>query len=331
LALKNDNLIAATQGRSLWIIDDLTPLHSMQKELEKKEFHIYPPKTSYRMQGFGGRSSLLRGTNHPNGVMVNYFIKNLNDTTKVSLRFKEADGTLIKEFSRKAKEKKDQLKIEEGANQFVWNMRYPEAKSFDKMILWWASMNGPKALPGKYEVELQVNDAIQLVDFQIEIDPRVETDAKGLKEQFDFLIDVREKVTEAHETIIEIRDVRSQLKNYTRRLTKDDSTQPLFDKAEAIDSMMTVIENELYQTKNRSRQDPLNFPIKLTNKLGHLNSLVQGGDFPPTQQAIEVKDVLSNEINIQLAAFEKIKNVELPIFNRMVKEAQIDAIILKKE
>jgi hypothetical protein len=114
-------------------------------------------------------------------------------------------------------------------------------------------------------------------------------------------------------------------------LKKDDSTTPIFEKANAIDSMMMVIENELYQTKNQSRQDPLNFPIKLTNKLGHLNSLVSGGDYPPTTQAIEVKNVLTKEINDQLDLFKKIKANELPKFNQMVKEAKIDAIILKEE
>ncbi|MFK7774873.1 MAG: glycosyl hydrolase [Saprospiraceae bacterium] len=331
LAVKNDNLIAATQGRSLWIIDDLTPLHQMQKDFKNKQTHLYQPMPSYRMKGGGGRKSLTSGTNHPGGVMVNYFVKNLTDSTEVTLSFLEKGGDVIRKYSNKAKEKKDQLKVEEGANRFNWNMRYEDAKSFDKMILWWASLNGPKAMPGKYDVKLMVNDVEQNVEFEILKDPRIETNDQGLQEQFDFLNEIKSKMSEAHETIIEIRDVRSQLKNYTARLEKDDSTQPIFDKANAIDSMMTVIEKELYQTKNQSRQDPLNFPIKLTNKLGHLNSLVSGGDYPPTAQAIEVKNVLTKEINAQLDLFKKIKANELPVFNQMVKDAQIDAIILKKE
>ncbi len=332
LAVKNDNLIAATQGRSLWIIDDLTPLHQMQKDFKDKQTHLYKPMPSYRMQGRGGRKSLTEGSNHPGGVMVNYFVKNLTDSTEVSLSFLEKGGKVIRKYSNKAKEKKDKLKVEEGANRFNWNMRYEDAKSFDKMILWWASLNGPKALPGDYEVQLTVDDMVQNVEFEILKDPRIETNDKGLKEQFEFLNEIKSKMSEAHETIIEIRDVRSQLKNYTARLKKDDdSTKAIFEKASAIDSMMTVVENELYQTKNRSRQDPLNFPIKLTNKLGHLNSLVSGGDYPPTAQAIEVKNVLTKEINDQLDLFKKIKANELPKFNQMVKEAQIDAIILKEE
>lgn len=331
LVVKNDNLVAATQGRSLWIIDDLTPLHQMQKDFKDKSNHLYKPMPSYRMKGAGGRESLTQGTNHPGGVIVNYFVNDLTDSTEVTLSFLEKGGQLIRKFSNKAKEKKDKLKVEKGINRFVWNMRYEDAKSFDKMILWWASLNGPKALPGAYEVQLTVGDVAQIVEFEILKDPRIETDDKGLKEQFDFLNEIKSKMSEAHEAIIEIRDVRSQLKNYTARLKKDDSTKAIFEKSMAIDSMMTVIENELYQTKNRSRQDPLNFPIKLTNKLGHLNSLVSGGDYPPTAQAIEVKNVLTKEIDNQLDLFKKIKMEELPKFNQLVRDAQIDAIILKEK
>jgi len=331
LAVKNNNLIAATQGRSLWIIDDLTPLYQMQKDFKNKQTHLYQPMPSYRMKGGSGKKSLTEGSNHPGGVMVNYFVKNLTDSTSVTLSFLEIGGEVIRKFSNQAKEKNDKLKVEEGTNRFIWNMRYEDAKSFDKMILWWASLNGPKAMPGKYEVQLAVDDMVQNVAFEILKDPRIETDEKGLKEQFDFLNEIKSKMSEAHEAIIEIRDVRAQLKNYTGRLKKNDSTTSIFGKANAIDSMMMVIENELYQTKNQSRQDPLNFPIKLTNKLGHLNSLVSGGDYPPTAQAIEVKNVLTKEINDQLDLFKKIKANELPKFNQMVKEAQIDAIILKEE
>ncbi|MEM6963368.1 MAG: glycosyl hydrolase [Bacteroidota bacterium] len=331
LAIKNDNLIAATQGRSLWIIDDLTPLHQMDQNLKNRQVYLYQPMPSYRMSGRGGKSSLTRGTNHPGGVMVHYFVDNLTDSTEVTLTFLEKGGKVIREFSNQAKEKSDQLKVEKGANRFIWNMRYPNAKSFDKMILWAASMNGPKAMPGDYEVQLTVDDMVQNVNFKILKDPRTESSKKEMQSQFDFLVEVRDKLTEAHEAIIEIRDIRSQLKNYTKRLTKNETTQPLLAQAEKMDSMMTVVENELYQTKNQSRQDPLNFPIKLTNKLGHLNSLVGNGDYPPTQQSVEVKNILTAAINEQLSDFEKIKSNELPKFNQMVRAAQIDAIILKQE
>ena len=328
LAIKNNNLIAATQGRSLWIIDDLTPLHQMQKDFKDKQTHLYKPMSSYRMKGGGGRKSLTQGTNHPGGVMVNYFVKNLTDSTNVTLTFLEKGGKVIRKFSNRAKEKKDKLKVKKGTNRFNWNMRYEDAKSFDKMILWWASLNGPKAMPGKYEVQLMVDDMIQNVDFVILKDPRIKTNDKELREQFDFLNEIKSKMSEAHEAIIEIRDIRSQLKNYTGRLSKDNSTQPVFEKANAIDSMMLLIENELYQTKNQSRQDPLNFPIRLNNKLGHLNSLTRIGNYAPTNQAIEFKNEITKEIDIELTKLYALFSNDVKALNQKVKESSIDLIQL---
>lgn len=330
MAVKNNNLIVATQGRSIWLIDDLTPLQFMDSKMGRTSVHLFPPMDSYRMKGGQGKKSLTNGQNHPGGVMINYIVNDLEDTTTVELVFSEKDGTEIKRFSNKAKEKKDKLKVEDGANQFVWNMRYPDATKFKGMILWWASMAGPKAVPGTYQVELIVDGVSRKEDFNILIDPRVETDQAGLVSQFEFLNEIKDKVSESHQAIKDIRDIRDQLNTYTKRLDKNENTQPIFDQAELIDSVMTKVEKELYQTKNRSGQDPLNFPIRLTNKLAHLSSLVGGNDFPPTAQAIEVKSVLTKAIDKELAEFRNVVKMELPKFNQLVRAAAIDAVILKE-
>jgi photosystem II stability/assembly factor-like uncharacterized protein len=331
LAIKNDNLIAATQGRSIWIIDDLTVLQQVNEALARKSNHLYKPMPSYRMGGGSRGNSLTSGKNHPGGVMVHYFFKEKPaDSVEVKLSFHETNGELIKEYSTKAKERSDKLKIKEGGNRFVWNMRYEDAKDFKGMILWAASMNGPRAIPGKYLVRMTVGDDVQEQEFEILKDPRSPATDEDFRKQFAFLSEVRDKVTEAHNAITEIRTIRAQLKDYTKRLEKDETNQPLFDKADDINKKMKEVEEALYQTKNRSRQDPLNFPIRLTNKLGHLNSLSGRGDYPPTDQAIQVKEELSKMIDGHLEKFQEVKDSDLPEFNRLVKHFEIDAIILEK-
>ena len=130
--------------------------------------------------------------------------------------------------------------------------------------------------------------------------------------------------------MIDIREVRAQLKNYTKRLKGEESWQPLIEQAGRIDSLLTDIEEELYQTKNRSSQDPLNFPIRLTNKLAHLNAVIGEGDYPPTSQALAVKRELTELIDEQLRRWEEVRSTELPTFNRMVRALEIDAILLPK-
>ncbi len=118
---------------------------------------------------------------------------------------------------------------------------------------------------------------------------------------------------------------------FTNRLDKEDEKlKPIFDLSKQIDSTMTEIEEALYQTKNRSGQDLLNFPIRLTNKLAHLTSLT-GGDYPPTDQAVVLQKELLTEIDSWLAKWEQVKTEELPQFNQMVRAKELDVILLKKE
>ncbi|MBG7629702.1 MAG: glycosyl hydrolase, partial [Bacteroidetes bacterium] len=143
LTVKNNNLIAATQGRSFWIIDDLTPLHQMNESLTSKEIFLFKPMDSYRMSG-SKRTSKTAGQNHPGGVIVNYYVKNIEEKDTLSLSFYDNLGKHIKTFSTNPDkdQNEEELKVEDGANTFNWNMQYPDAEKVKGMILWWASLKG---------------------------------------------------------------------------------------------------------------------------------------------------------------------------------------------
>jgi photosystem II stability/assembly factor-like uncharacterized protein len=334
LTIKNDNLIAATQGRSFWLIDDLTPLHQLSDQVTTGDAYLFKPMPSYRMgPAFSfGRAPKTAGQNHPGGVMVHFIVK---DTTKaqVSLEFLQQDGKLIKKFSTKpdlkAKEEKLTLK-QPGMNRFNWNMRYPNAEQFDGMILWAASLNGPRALPGTYKVKLTVNGKSMEQEFEILKDPRSTATEADMKAQFDFVQEVLAKVSETHAAIKKIRTARDQI-NRAIDPIKDqkEAMKDVLDKAKAIQDAMKNIEETLYQTKNRSGQDPLNFPIRLNNKLAHLNSLAGAGNSRPTNQMVEFKNEITAEINKHLAALDKIFKEDIPAFNALVKQKNIDAVVLK--
>ena len=152
LAIKDNNLIAATQGRSFWIIDDLTVLHQLNPIIEKQTFHLYKPVKAYRMGGGNGLKSKTEGTNHPGGVLVHYFVKDTNQSDTISISFKEIDGKLIKTYSTHFDTESDESKliVKPGLNQFSWNMRYQGPKTFPGMILWSCiDTLGPKAIPWK--------------------------------------------------------------------------------------------------------------------------------------------------------------------------------------
>jgi photosystem II stability/assembly factor-like uncharacterized protein len=330
LTIKNDNLIAATQGRSFWLIDDLTPLHQLNETIGNSDVHLYKPMPSYRMNGGqAGRRGQPKteGVNHPNGVMIHYFLK---DTLKAiaSLEILENDGKLIKKFATKPdkKAKEEEMKIKPGMNRHVWNMRYADAEGFDGLILWAASLTGPKAMPGMYKVRLTVNGKPLETEFEILKDPRTSGTVADIKTQFDFSIAVRDKLSETHKAIKKIRTAREQINRVTEPMKGKEDMKEVNEMAKSILDDMKKIEETLYQTKNKSGQDPLNYPVRLNNKLAALNSEVDGSDYKPTEQVKAVQKEITEKIDEQLNLLNKVMTDKVPKFNELVKQKQVSAI-----
>ncbi len=316
LAVKENNLVVATQGRSLWIIDDLTVLHQLDAAKKSSTNILYTPKDSYRTKGAASKTpSLLEGQNHPNGVVTHFYLKNLAEKDSVHLTFTSTAGDTLATYSNSSKDKKKLLEVKKGGNTFVWDTRGKGAEKLDGMILWWANLSGAKAVPGNYKVHLNVNGTTMTENFKILPDPRAEASVEGMQKQFDFITDVNTTIERAHQSIKKIRNVTAQLNAFTAQYKDDAPTKDLTDKAKDMKKRLGEVEKALYQTQNRSGQDPLNFPIKLTNKLGHLNSLVAIDDFPPTDQDIVVKNELTSAIEAELKVFDAVMSTELKAFN----------------
>ena len=326
LTIKNNNLIAATQGRSLWLIDDLTPLHQLNKEVNNASMKLFKPIDSYRMGSPGRGTPRNAGKNHHNGVEVFFNIddKILDDNTSVTLEFLDNEKKLIKKYDNQSDE--NALDINGEKNSFVWNMRYDDAKGFDGLIMWAASLRGPIASPGQYYVKLTVNEKFEEQSFNILKDPRSNSTDEDLKEQFDFLLSVRDKVSDIHQTIIDIRSSRSQLIDLKSKIS--DKYPDMENSISDVISRITLIEEKLYQTKNRSGQDPLNFPIRLNNKLAHLTSVASVGNFKPTDQMYNVRDELIGLIDKELKMWEDIKENDLVKLNSTILENNIQLITI---
>lgn len=210
-------------------------------------------------------------------------------------------------------------------------MRGEGAERLDGMILWWASTDAPQAVPGKYKVVLEVEDEVMKQDFEILPDANAETDQAGMQKQYDFISSVNKTVDNAHQSIKKMRKVDAQLKDFQKQYKNNEQVKPLLEKAKTLSEQLSEIENALYQTKNRSNQDPLNFPIKLTNKLAHLNSLVGMDDFPPTQQDIAVKDQLTASINEELNKFDQLLEEEVKAFNKEFNAMDLNYLFVETE
>jgi hypothetical protein len=196
--------------------------------------------------------------------------------------------------------------------------------------LWGGSLAGPRIVPGNYQVRLTVDGkAVGTESFIVKADPRLATTPEEFQKQFDFLSKTSDKLSQTHEAILEIRDVRKQFEDLSARLKPEQ--KDLKDKAAEIMKNLTAVEEELIQTKIKSSQDALNFPIKLNNKLAALNSVVGGADFAPTNQSSIVYNDLTGRIDTQLARLAEIKSKDIADFNRMFAEKNLPVIITKSK
>ena len=302
---KENDLIVATQGRSFWVMDDVTTLHQLSDTIASTSMWLYDSAPTWRTGG---------------SVSIRYWFNEAPDSSTTKLRILESDGTIIKTFTAEDGD----IDIEAGMNVFNWNTRYEDAESFSGLIMWAGSVRGPRAAPGTYRTRLIAGDDSLEVTFELRKDPRSSSSVADLQEQFDFLIGIRDKLTETHEAIKEIRELRTQIRRITGNM--DEEHAAITDSAKALIQKITEIEETLYQTKNQSRQDPLNFPIRLNNKLAAVGGNASIGDFRPTDHAIEVRDNLVMLIDAELEKLQSIMETDVPALNAMIRQANIPAI-----
>ena len=188
------------------------------------------------------------------------------------------------------------------------------------MILWAGSTRGPRATPGKYQARLTVNGKTLTADFEIRKDPRLKTTQEEFDKQLALLTQIRNKLTESHEGIIRIREVKRQLDDWT---SKHKELEP---QAKEILKKLSAVEEELYQTKLRSNQDPLNYPIKLNNKLAALGGIVGSADAAPTDQSYQLHEELTSKINAQLKLMKATLDGDVAEFNKTVREKNLAAV-----
>ncbi|MHB1922385.1 MAG: WD40/YVTN/BNR-like repeat-containing protein, partial [Chitinophagaceae bacterium] len=287
LTIKEGNLVVATQGRAFWILDNLNMVEQLKKSLLQKNFFVFRPAPAFRMEGSQDSHVRNAGTNPPNGVIVNYYIRHFPDSGKLTIAVMDSLHELIRTFRTQAKKPKDLLKVHSGMNQLVWNLDYPAALKIKGMVLWEGTVGSPKAPPGKYWVSLKMGKDSVTRPFRVLADPNYLVSQQAYMDQFHFLIQVRDKFSQTQRAILKIRDIRAQMKELIDRLGED-CPQDLKDSCASINKSLTEVEQALDQTKAKSGEDLLNYPIRLNDKLAGVFNVANSGYMAPSKQVREV-------------------------------------------
>ena len=355
LTVKDNDLVAATHGRSFWILDDLTPLHQITAEILEAPAHLLKPRPTHRFlndsrsafRGFPGKNYELQtgtpvtryqkgtgdgdtslvyldaGKNPPDGVVVTYYLER-EPEDDVRLTFSDSNGDQIKVFSSNDRK----LEPRAGFNRFVWDMRYPGPAelSDDEGALKPESQIGPMALPGSYRVELSAEGRTYSETLEIVKDPRISATQQDLEAQFALLIRIRDKVSDIHNAVDRLRGVRRQVQEWERRAEGRTDAAALSEAATGLKASLSAIEKELVPVKPPagSRRGT---PARLNGKVARLTQVVSSADWPPTTQSYAVFEEASARVDAQLLELQRVIDTDLADFVRLVGDLEIPAIV----
>ncbi|MCC6241611.1 MAG: glycosyl hydrolase [Gemmatimonadaceae bacterium] len=344
LAIKEGDLIVGTHGRSFYILDDLSVLRQLTPEAIAKRAHLFTPRPSYRVTwaggfGEGGAGNSPIGENPPTGVIVNYWLKEA--ARVVTLEFRDSTGRTIRSFasdtgmsamSGATGDRMQQAVVPRGGvapepkasnrtglNTFAWNLRESDASRFDGMIYWAAGTTGPLVLPGNYTVRLIVDGAVvQDTKFLVKKDPRSNATPADLVAQYKLLMQIRDRTTDANDAVRTVRNVRAQTVARSKQVGADSAKYATLIKA--LDVKISEIEAKIYQVKNQSGQDPLNYPIKVNNQIAGLAGVVGSTEARPTKQSMVVFETLTKELEGYLVELRQAWKDMLPPIDEILKK-----------
>jgi hypothetical protein len=322
------DLVIGTHGRGFYVLDNVGVLRQATPELTNNTLFLFEPLNPMR-----GRDR---------NVTFDYFLN--KDASEVKIEFLDSTGTVLRTFTGGGKPVTPpaggdgdfggfggpaRVTTQKGINRFSWDMRYEGATVFPGMIMWAAQpQRGPAAPTGRYPVRVSANGETKSRDFTVTIDPRLVADGiseADLLAQFKLSLRVRDKVSEANQAVIDIRSLREQINQRLQKVSgrRKDEIQKL---ADAVLIPLTMVEEEAYQVRNRSGQDPLNYPIKLNNKIAALSGVIESADNKPTDQSVEVFNELSAQLDAQLAKMKETLAKQLPALNAALKREKMDAV-----
>ncbi len=329
LVIKDDDLIAATHGRSFWVLDDITPIRQIADMPMDRRIVFFEPKDAYRIQwgggggyGRGGGSSGPVGENPPSGVVLTWGLT--EDVESVKFEIIDPAGEVFMTLASggapgQGRGRGSAIPTTAGVHRTSAWLQYPGFRGFEGMITWAARSRPIPAPPGEYTVRMTVLSGGRAEAFEHTFrwlaDPRSGSSDADLQAQFDLARRITERTNEANDAVWTIRE----LKRLIAEAASATGNRTLERAAEELTASLSGPEAEIYQVRNRSGQDPLNFPIRLNDKIGGLLGVVLSGDYRPTDQCYEVFADLSAQLQVQLDALARIYDTDLAAFNARLR------------
>jgi photosystem II stability/assembly factor-like uncharacterized protein len=344
LVVKDDDLVVATHGRSFWVLDDLTPIRQLNKQSLTADVILYQPQTALRLHyptEFDRRQPV--GDNPPAGAIIDYYFKS-PPKDEVSLDILDASGKVVRHLSSKEKKEGEQppewpdrverpktIPANEGMNRFAWDLRYDDPVQIPGAFYSGEGPKGPLAPSGDYQVKLTVGGKSHTAPLHLAIDPRTKGAEPALQKQFTLSMQVNDRISQLHQAVNEIRDLKSQIQTLHKRFGDDQRLKPALDAADQLDHKMSEVEQRLIQVNMKGSEGNLAFPNMLNERFDTFSHTIDAGDTEPTKPQLDVFQMLSGQLEEQLKKWAQIKNEDVPKVGELIKQANLPALIITEK
>ena len=321
---EHDELAMASHGRGFWVLDNVGPLRQAEAGMTERDLVLFEPAVAYRSA---------------NGVMLSWWLG--DEAEDGMLEIVDAAGEVVRTFLPEEPADDDEedgqerdrwagaaLPMEAGLNRLRWDLRTDPAATFPGMVLWGVRTMAPVVPPGTYSVRLTVDGRSETTEVEVQRNPWI-TDVtdEDLIAQYEFGVQIRDKVNDANLAVIAIRDAKAQL---DERLEASDDER-LGEAGERLREAASDVEGDIYQVRNRSNQDPLNFPIKVNNRLANLLSMSERGDGRPGSGMYAVFEIMVERLTGYLARLEAVWGEELVEVNEVLRGLGMEEIVVGVE
>ena len=319
---EHDELAMASHGRGFWVLDNVGPLRQAEPGMTERDLVLFEPAVAYRSA---------------NGVVLSWWLG--EGAEDGMLEIVDAAGEVVRTFLPEEPAEDDEeggqerdrwagaaLPMEVGLNRLRWDLRTDPAATFPGMVLWGVRTMAPVVPPGMYSVRLTVDGRSETTEVEVQRNPWI-TDVtdEDLIAQYEFGVQIRDKVNEANLAVIEIRRVKAELEE---RLAASED-EGLGEAGERLRVAASEVEGDIYQVRNRSNQDPLNFPIKVNNRLANLLSMVERGDGRPGSGMYAVFEIMVERLRALIARLEGVWGEELVEVNEVLRGLGMEEIVVE--
>jgi len=326
----HNDLVAATQGRSFWILDDLSPLQQADRAIESAELHVFSPRPAYRVAGglgggFGGGTNV--GANPPNGAVIDVYLAAMADSAPVTLEILDAADQVLRRYSSsRDSDSLDVLRLKAGHNRLTWNLQLERVDNVSGQYVF-GTLQGRRVVPGRYTARVRRADTERSVALEVRADPRVSADAAGFQAQADFLDALDAELSAMHRGVVELRGVRDQVRGLTARAGELTGGAELAAAGDSLVVKIEILEDSLVQKRTVDGQTVINFPARLDFHYTYLRSSLLFEEGGVTEGARRLYQDLTAQWTRHRSILSRLLGVELDGFNELVRAHGIPAII----